>query len=170
MHWIRQKKSYVKILSDTVDYSESYSFVDLGNDMRKQLLIKTNSGGTDEIVSRGMFVYNMIPGNEITLLKYFDMGNPQVKDIKNDGNKEILVSDIFYGVMPQVEAIDFVREIYKLENQNLVLRNEEFGEYYDDKIKELQSEYDAVKRKVESGMQISDMAYPLYSAGCRSDH
>lgn len=156
------RKSFVKILSDTVDYSESYSFVDLGNDSMKQMLINTNLGGNDKIASRGMFVYGMTPDNKINLIKYFDTGDPKVEDIKKDGNKEIMVSDLFYGVLAQQDAIDFVKEIYKFENQDLILRNNEFGEFYDNKITELLGNYSGVKKKAEMGMQLSDMAYPLY--------
>lgn len=156
------KKSFVKVLSDTVDYSESYSFVDLGNDSMKQMLINTNLGGNDKIASRGMFVYGMRADNKINLIKYFDTGDPKVEDIKKDGTKEIMVSDLFYGVLPQQDAIDFVKEIYKFENQDLVLRNNEFGEFYDNKLKELLGNYSGVRKKAEMGMQLTDMAYPLY--------
>ncbi|MBK8551596.1 MAG: hypothetical protein IPL53_11255 [Ignavibacteria bacterium] len=76
------KNSYVKILSDTVDYSEECSFVDLANDKKKQILISTNSGGNDDIVSVGMFIYDMTSKDTIKLLKYFDSGAPEVRDIK----------------------------------------------------------------------------------------
>ncbi|MDQ3019701.1 MAG: hypothetical protein M3R36_03900 [Bacteroidota bacterium] len=157
-----EKKSYVKILSDTVDYSQTYFFEDLASDKRKQILIGTNSGGNDAITSKGMFVYDMESMDKINLLKYFDTGAPEVTDIKKNGSKEILVSDLFYGVMPQMNAIVFVKEIYKLENQNLVSQNSEFSEFYDTKLKQLLENYYSIKRKVEIGMQPVDMSFPLY--------
>jgi hypothetical protein len=157
-----EKKAYIKILSDTVDYSKDYFFEDLANDSTKQILIKTNSGGNDDVSSQGMFIYDMVSNDRINLLKYFDTGAPEVGDLKNNGTKEIIVSDLFYGVMPQINAIDFVREIYELKDSNLVEKNSEFGEYYDNKIKGLLENYYGVKRKVEMGMQPMNMAYPLY--------
>ncbi|MEO8665388.1 MAG: hypothetical protein ABI462_07815 [Ignavibacteria bacterium] len=157
-----EKKSYVKILSDTVDYSQDYEFADLANDSTKQIIVKTNSGGNDKTMSEGMFVYGMTPDNKVQLLKYFDTGSPELLDIKNNGSKEILVSDLFYGVMPQNSAINFVKDIYTFENNILVEKNSDYGEYYDNKIKDLLEKYYALKRKVEMGMQPIDLSYPLY--------
>lgn len=156
------KKSYVKILSDTVDYSSGCFFVSLDSGSRKQIVIETNFGGNDEILSRGMFVYDMTAPDKIELIKYFDTGSPSITDLKNNGSKEILVTSLFYGVMPRVNAIPYIKEIFKMENDRLVLKNEEFPDYYDGRIKELLEKYYELKRKVEMGMQPVNMSYPLY--------
>ncbi len=156
------RKSYVKIFVDTADYADSIIYVDLLGNKNKEILISTNSGGNNEIVSRGMFVYEMTSPDKINLLKYFDTGAPRVKDIRNNGKKEILVSDLFYGVMPQNEAIEFVKEIYKLENHNLIISNGEFGEFYDSKLKEALEKYNGTKKKIEMGMQPGNLSYPMY--------
>lgn len=158
----QEMKKYIKILSDTVDYSTDCYFEDLANDSTRQILIVTNSGGNDAVSSKGMFVYSMISDDKINLLKYFDTGAPEVNDIKNNGRKEILVSDLFFGVMPQSDAINFVKDIYILENQNLVEKNSDFNEYYDRKLKGLLEQYYAIKRKVEMGMQPVNLSFPLY--------
>lgn len=153
---------YFKILSDTVDYSENYYFEDLAKNGFRQILIQTNSGGNDAVISKGMFIYNMQSSGEIRLVKYFDTGDPALTDIKGDGFKEILITDEFWGVMPQVNVIYFTSEIYKFENGDLKLNNSEFIEYFDDKLKILTEKYYGVKRKVEMGMQPMNLAYPLY--------
>jgi hypothetical protein len=156
------KSSYVKISSDTVYYSEDCIFADLGNDEKKQMLVMTNSGGNEVITSKGMFVFDMTSGDKISLLKYFDTGNPVIADVKNDGNKEILISDLFYGVMPQLNAIVYVKQIYMLEGQELVEKNSEFKVFYDSVIAKTLEEYYGTRRKVEMGMQPGNMSYPLY--------
>lgn len=158
----KENKKYIKILSDTVDYSKEYFFESLSGDSRKQMFITTDTGGNDSVTSRGMFVYEMESENKINLLKYFDTGAPGIFDLKNNGQKEILVSDLFYGVMPQDDAVDFIKEIYKLEGSSLVLKNSEFPEFFDKKIRELSEEYSEIKRKNDMGMQMEAMAYPLY--------
>lgn len=158
----QDKQKYVKTFSDTVDYSEDCFFIDLAGDSTNQILITTNSGGNDKIMSEGMFVYSMNSSNSIELLKYFDTGSPEVTDLNNDGRKEILVSDLFYGVMPQPEAVSFVKEIYKFEKGKLVRSNGEFQGFYEDKLKELLENYRGLKKKVESGMQLADLSFPLY--------
>ncbi|HMS34728.1 MAG TPA: hypothetical protein PKC91_11655 [Ignavibacteria bacterium] len=157
-----ENKSYVKILSDTVDYSTECRFVDLNNNKTEQILISTNSGGNDSLTSVGMFVYDMTSADRIELLKYFDSGAPFVKDIKKDGIKEILISDLFYGVMPQVYAIPFVKYIYRLADNNLSERNSEYKEYYDSEISASKEKYYGLKRKFEMGMQPINLSYPLY--------
>jgi len=156
------KKTFIKILSDTVDYSTGCRFEDLARDGNKQILVETFSGGNDAIASKGMFVYNMTSPDKINLLKYFDSGDPRIEDPNKDSSKAIMVSDEFWGVMPQVNVISFVKEIYKLENDKLVMINSEYGKFYDDKIKDLKEKYYGVKRKVEMGMQMADLSYPLY--------
>lgn len=157
-----EKRAFVKILSDTVDYSKDYSFEDLANNKKKQIIINTYSGGNDAIASSGMFIFHMHSNNEINLIKYFDAGAPRIEDLGKDGIKEILVSDEFWGVMPHVNVISFVREIYNLENDKLIIKNSEFGKFYDDKIAEIEGKYFDLKRKVEIGMQPQDLSYPLY--------
>lgn len=158
----QEKKSYIKILSDTVDYSTECRFEDLAKDSEKQILIETYSGGNDAITSRGMFVYTMMSPDKIELLKYFDSGDPKIEEPNKDSSKVIIVSDEFWGVMPRVDVINFVKEIYKLENNKLVVKNSEYGKFYEDKIKHLKEKYYGIKRKVETGMQMGDMSYPLY--------
>lgn len=158
----KENKSYVKILSDTVDYSTECRFVDLNNNKTEQILISTNSGGNDSLTSVGMFVYDMTASDKIELLKYFDSGAPFIKDIKGDGIKEILISDLFYGVMPQVNAIPFVKYIYRLADNILSERNSEYKEYYDSEISAAKDKYYGLKRKFEMGMQPMNLSYPLY--------
>lgn len=158
----KEKKSYTKILSDTVDYSTDCKFVDLNNNKTEQILISTNSGGNDSLTSVGMFVYDMTSADKIDLLKYFDSGAPFIKDIKGDGIKEILISDLFYGVMPQVNAIPFVKNIYRLVDSNLTEKNSEYKEFYDLEITKAKEKYYGLKRKFEMGMQPMNLSYPLY--------
>jgi hypothetical protein len=158
----KENKSYTKILSDTVDYSTDCKFVDLNNNKTEQILISTNSGGNDSLTSVGMFVYDMTSADKIDLLKYFDSGAPFIKDIKGDGIKEILISDLFYGVMPQVNAIPFVKNIYRLVDSSLTEKNSEYKEFYDSEITKAKEKYYGLKRKFEMGMQPMNLSYPLY--------
>ena len=154
--------NYKKILSDTVDYSEKYYFEDLEKNGLKQILIQTNSGGNDIVISKGMFIYEMNKPDDIRLVKYFDTGDPVLADLKNDGMKEILITDEFCGVMPHLNVIYFTSGIYKYVTGDLSLNNSDYADYYDNKLNDLKEKYFGVKRKVEMGMQPMDLAYPLY--------
>ncbi|HRI84387.1 MAG TPA: hypothetical protein PK536_02955 [Ignavibacteria bacterium] len=158
----RAKEKYVKILTDTVDYSTEINFKNLSNSKDKLIFIKTNTGGNDPVNSEGMFVYQMKDSANIELMKYFEAGSPEVSDFGNQGNNVIVVKDQFLGVMPQVNAVSFVKEIYTLQDNKLVISNEKYPEVYDKKINEITEEYNSLKRKVETGMQALDMSYPLY--------
>lgn len=158
----RSSEKYVKILTDTVDYSTEISFENIPKDESKLILIKTNTGGNDPLNSEGMFVYQMKDSANIEMLKYFETGSPEVKDLNMDGNKELIILDQFLGLMPQVNAVSFIREIYTMKDNKLILSNEEFPEVYDKKISELIDNYNSLKKKVEMGMQPMDLSYPLY--------
>lgn len=156
------RQSYIKIFSDTVDFSKECNYSKLSDDNTRQMLVVTNSGGNDSVTSGGMFIFDMVSKDKINLLKYFDTGAPIVKDLKNDGRNELLVSDLFYGIMPQNNAVTYVSGIYRIENHDLVLRNSEFPEFYDLEIDKLKENYYALKKKIELGMQPVNLAYPLY--------
>jgi len=157
-----EKKAYVKILSDTVDYSEDYSFEDLDGLKKKQIIITTNTGGNDAIISEGMFVYDMMTPESVQLVAHIDSGSPKTENLKDDNKKQIVVSDRYWGVMPVNEAVLFVSEIFEFESPKFVLKNSEYGEFYDEKIRQAKEKYYGMKKKVEMGMQPGNMAYPLY--------
>jgi hypothetical protein len=160
------KESFVKILSDTVDYSRECNYAELGNDKSRQMLVVTNSGGNDSVTSGGMFVFEMVSKDSINLLKYFETGAPIVKDLKSDGNNELIVSDLFYGVMPQNNAVTYVSGIFRIENHELVQKNSDYPEYFDTHIDQLKENYYGLKKKIEMGMQPGNLAYPLYKEAC----
>ncbi|MEO6694255.1 MAG: hypothetical protein ABIY50_03640 [Ignavibacteria bacterium] len=158
----QEKKKFVKILSETVDYATTCMYEDLESNRNKQILIATYTGGNDAIVSNGMFVYNMTSADKIDLVKYFDSGDPKIENAGKDNSKVIFVSDEFWGVMPMVNVISFVKEIYRLENNKLVIKNSEYADYYENIIKDLKVKYHDVKREIESGAKLKDLPYPLY--------
>ena len=156
------RKSYEKILSDTVDFSDTCIFADLGNNKSKQIIIHTNTLGNDPVTSEGMFVYDMKSPEKIELLKYIDSGAPHIDSLHNDGRKQIVVSDNYFGVMPGNEMLIYESEIYQYENNKLEKRNILFGDFFDKKIKTALDNYTGIKSKIEMGMQPGNMSFPLY--------
>lgn len=157
-----EKKSYEKILSDTVDFSDTCLFADLGNNKSRQIIIHTNTLGNDPVTSEGMFIYDMKSPEKIELLKYFDSGAPHIDSLQNDGRKQIVVSDTYWGVMPGNEMLIYESGIYQYENNKLEKRNSLFGNFFDKKIKEALDNYTGIKKKIEMGMQPGNMSFPLY--------
>jgi len=160
------KTKYEKIFSDTVDYSDTCIFQSLANNNLKQILILTNAGGNDPISSEGMFVFNMSNNSKIYLVKYFEGGAPYIDSLNQDGKKQVIVQDRYWGVMPRSESIVYESEINEFENDSLKVKNSEFGEFYDKKIKVLKEKYYGSKKKSEMGMQPNDMSFPLYREAC----
>lgn len=158
----KSREKYEKIFSDTVDFSEECRFESLAGDSTKQILVYTNAGGNDVIMSAGMFVYGMNKDGKVNLIKYFDSGLPEIKDLNKDSSKQILIKDEYWGVMPHTEVIYYTKEIYIYENGNLIQSNQAFGEYYDKVLNELKPRYYGLKRKLDAGMQAVDLTYPLY--------
>lgn len=153
--------SYRKISTDTVDFSDEYWIMNLEKDKSKQIIVKTNMGGNDAVNSRGMYVFNYAQ-DKINLVKYFDTGNPEVKDINGDGNKEILVSDSFFGILPESSAIYFTSEIYKYGDGKLTQSNKEFKKYFSEKAAAALTEYNNVKQRINNGEKIKASEYLLY--------
>ncbi|MBS1492861.1 MAG: hypothetical protein JST55_05105 [Bacteroidetes bacterium] len=153
--------SYRKISTDTVDFSDEYWIMNLEKDKSKQIIVKTNMGGNDVVNSRGMYVFNY-EKDKVNLVKYFDTGNPEVKDVNSDGNKEILVSDSFFGILPESSAIYYTSEIFKYNDGKLNQCNKEFKKYFLDKASAALDEYNKVKDRVNKGEKIKSSEYLLY--------
>ena len=153
--------SYKKISTDTVDFSDEYWIMNLEKDKSKQILIKTNMGGNDVVNSRGLYVFNY-DSAKVKLIKYFDTGNPEIKDVNGDGNKEILVSDSFFGILPESSSIYYIAEIYKYNNGTLIKSNKEFKQFFDAEADNAIKEYQRVKDRVNKSEKIKSSEYLLY--------
>ncbi len=123
--------------------------------------IKTDMGGNDAVNSRGMYIFNY-DSLKVNLVKYFDTGNPEVKDVNGDGNKEILVSDSFFGILPEAGAVYYTSEIYKYNNGRLNQSNKEFKNYFSGKATDALAEYNKVKDRINKGEKIKTSEYLLY--------
>jgi hypothetical protein len=135
--------------------------MNLEKDKSKQIIVKTNMGGNDVVNSRGMYIFDYAK-DKVNLVKYFDTGNPEVKDVNADGNKEILVSDSFFGILPESNAIYFTSEIYKYSDGKLNQSNTEFKKYFQDKAAIALSEYNKMKERINKGEKIKSSEYLLY--------
>ncbi len=153
--------SYRKISTDTVDFSDEYWIMNLEKDKSKQIIIKTNMGGNDVVNSRGMYIFNYAQ-DKINLVKYFDTGNPEIKDVNSDGSKEVLVEDSFFGILPESSAIYFASEIYKYSDGKLIPSNKEFKSYFLEKAAIALAEYNKVKDRINNGEKIKSSEYLLY--------
>ncbi len=155
-------KNYVKISTDSIDYGESLTYEDMQRNFTYQMLIKTNTGGNDVYASKGMFVYDLKPANKLEMIKYIEFGNPEVMDLNGDGKTEIVVTDSYWGTMPSVDVIYYTKDIYRLENGQLVRKNAEYKEFYEEKIDAAKQKYDNEKKKMQNGERPGK--YPLYGA------
>jgi hypothetical protein len=153
---------YVKNLTDTVDFAVDAKYVDLGASGIKEIVVFTNSGGNNSLASEGMFIFGMDKDNSVRLIRYFDSGAPQITQAGKGGSQQILITDLFHGVMPMAYAVPYTGSIYEFEHNDLVLSNDKYPEYYDKKIEVLVEKYKGLKRKVEMGMQPVNLSYPLY--------
>jgi hypothetical protein len=156
------ENNYVKILSDTVDYSVQCSYRNLRNDGQKQVIVKTNTGGNNVIASAGMIVYDMNDRDSLKLIKRIDYGDPEIQDINKDGVFEIVVKDYYWGTMTHIDLINFVKDIYVMEGDGLERRNSDYGNFFNEKINDTKKRYDDTKNKIQSGVKISPTEYPLY--------
>ena len=155
-------QKYVKTVSDTVDFAVDCNYLDMNGTGSKNIFVKTNSGGNSTVASEGMFVYGMSGDKSVKLIKYFDGGAPEITTAGKNKVKLLKVTDLFHGVMPMAYAVPYTSSIYEMSNNELVLSNLKYPEYYQDKITEATEKYFGMKKKVEMGMQMADMSYPLY--------
>ncbi|HEX2786431.1 MAG TPA: hypothetical protein VHP32_00880 [Ignavibacteria bacterium] len=155
-------KSFKKILSDTVDYATECKSIDLQKNHKPQILINTNYGGNDVIISKGMFVYNMISNDSVALVKYIDAGNPELVDLNADSNKELIVYDEFWGVMTQADVIYYIRDILKFNGNGFDRVNKDYQNFYNKIIDSAKAQYQMQKEKFSKNEKIKPSEYPFY--------
>ena len=153
---------YVKISSDTVDFAVEAKFADMSNTGAKEIFVFTNSGGNSTVASEGLFVFGMVSKDSIRLIRYFDGGSPRIVEAAQGRPMLVTVTELFHGVMPMAYAVPYTGSIFALSNNELVMCNEKYPEFFDKSIEKSVENYNAIKRKVEMGMQMADMSYPLY--------
>jgi hypothetical protein len=158
-----ESKSYKKIVSDTVDYSKECIVESLDGSSNKQIIIKTYTGGNDLIVSSGMFVYGMISPLKIQQLKYIDSGDPQLSDLDDDKTIEILVSDEYRGVSPQLKGVVYVKDIFSFINNKFTRTNSDYPGFFERRITASSERYKDYKVKLLEGMEVKDFSYPVYT-------
>lgn len=158
----KARGKYVKRLSDTVDFAVDASYEDLEGEASKQIIVYTNSGGNSTVASEGMFVFGMRGRDSVNLIKYFDSGAPRLVRSGSGNKQQVVITDLFHGVMPMSDAVPYTAGIYEMVSNELVLSNEKHPEYFDKKLEQLLDKYYGMKKKVEMGMQIADLSYPLY--------
>jgi hypothetical protein len=156
-------KTYKKVLADTVDYSKECIVESLDGSSQKQMMIKTYTGGNNIVSSSGMFIYGMTSPLKIEQLKYFDSGDPQLNDIDKNNEKEILISGEYTGMIPNVNIITYIKDIYSLDKNKLVRSNSRYGSYFDARINASMDRYRSYKDKLLMGMEARDFSYPLYT-------
>jgi hypothetical protein len=155
-------KSFRKILSDTVDYATEVRYIDLQKNHKPQILVNTNYGGNDVIISKGMFIYNMINQDSTALVKYIDAGNPELVDLNNDGNKELIIYDEFWGVMTQVDVIYYIRDILKFNGNTFDRVNKDYQDFYNKIIDSAKAQYQMQKEMFSKGEKLKPSEYPFY--------
>jgi tetratricopeptide (TPR) repeat protein len=127
--WNKYENKYDQALDDSVYFGEKVEFLNLTLDSVKYIILTTNSGGDDSVNSLGMKLYYSIPEQKISKIFDMEFGNPELTDINNDGNKELL---IYKSIMPGIININPVKtysEIYKIEKNKSIIANFSFNDF-----------------------------------------
>lgn len=158
--FIHRNEAYERVLSDTIYFGVTADYQMIAGDKTRQILVKTDAGGNDPVVSGGMYIYDTKDG--FKLMRYIDAGNPQLTDVNKDGLNEILVTGSYWGIMPHIDIINYTSEIISLKDHQLKKINHESAEYYDAIIKESLNKYFEKKRAINAGESVKGAEYPLY--------
>ncbi len=139
-----------RLFLDVIDYGTAVTCEDVTGDGVRDVLVQLDAGGNNPIAAQGLHVYGLNAKGNMTLLFYSASGAPVLRDLDNDGIREILVSDQFWGMTAHSEAIGFTSAVYSFDGECYVAANEAFAEWYDAKLKPLKRAYEQARRGPDS--------------------
>ncbi|MBR9977212.1 MAG: hypothetical protein KFH87_03905 [Bacteroidetes bacterium] len=129
--YTRNDTGITQLFVDPVDYGLSFSTEDVTGDGVTDLLVHLDAGGNNPISTQGLHVYGLNASRKVTLLFYSPSGAPVLHDIDENGQKEILVADQYWGMMPHSEVIGFTRFVYAFDGNSYVESNARFAAWFD---------------------------------------
>jgi hypothetical protein len=112
--------------------------------------VQVDAGGNDPIIAQGLHVYGLNNKGNLTLLFFSPNGAPVLRDLDNDGSREILVSDEFWGMMARSEVISFTREVYAYDGESYVSANDAFSHWFDAILKSRKRDYEKARGASEN--------------------
>ena len=148
------------VFVDPVDNGASFRTEDLNRDGRLELLVSLNAGGNDPITSLGLMVYGLTDDGSFAPMFMSPTGAPEIRDLDGDGKKEILLSDVLYGMMAHSDAVGYTDGVYAFDGTAWTLANEKFTNYYQQQVTARRDAYMRLKR---GSVRAADFATEIHS-------
>lgn len=143
--YLQSHEGYRRLFLDVIDYGASVVCEDVTGDGIRDVLVRVDAGGNNPIAAQGLHVYGLNAKGNMTLLYYSPSGAPVLRDLDNDGSREILVSDQFWGMMAHSEVIGFTREVYAYNGEGYILANDAFSQWFDTILKARKRDYEKAR-------------------------
>lgn len=146
----QDRTGYQRLFLDVIDYGVSVTCEDVTGDGIADILVRLDAGGNNPIEAQGLHVYGLNEKGNMTLLFYSPSGAPVLRDLDNDGSREILVSDQFWGMMAHSDVIGFTREVYAYNGESYVFANDAFSAWFDTILRARKKEYEQARRGADN--------------------
>lgn len=153
----RNDTGFTQLFVDPVDYGVAFSTEDVTGDGVTDLLVHLDAGGNNPISARGLHVYGLNASRKVMLLFYSPSGAPVLQDIDENGRKEILVAEQYWGMMPHSEVIGFIRFVYAFDGNSYVESNSRFVAWFDTILEKQRRAYTRTLRSSESEDQSNEV-------------
>jgi hypothetical protein len=147
---------------DPVESGRERSFMDVTGDGRKEIVVRTNSGGNDPVAGEGMSIYGARADGSFTVLFYSQGGSPELRDLNGDGIFEAVITGEYWGIMPHADAIAYTSAIHAFDGSTYVESNRYFAKYFDRAIAKQRAEY--LRLRAVRAKEPAQNALALYRA------
>ena len=157
-----QDSSWHEALSDSFTVATSVVMRDVTGDGKPDMIISTTNGHDDSIAAIGCVIYSAHSGawKEIFTAQ---TGNPTLQDIDNNGTQDILLHDLYAGVMPPPDAITYISDIYSFDGTTYTASKHKFPAYFQSLVATATEAYTKEKTQLPINIPITDESdFTLY--------
>lgn len=148
-----------RLFVDPIDCGSSMEARDVTGDDVSDVIVYLDAGGNNPITSRGMHLYGLNERDEVTLIFHASSGAPRLRDLDEDGDSEILLSDQFWGMVPHSEAIGFITQVYTYDGGMYVPARERFRTYFSPILAQKRTAYNQLRRETGGSEEARSQLY-----------
>lgn len=167
--YVQNSDSFERKYGSAVFYGTSVEMLDMDADEHPEVLVYTDAGGNDPIVSKGMMLVRFRDASYRNILQ-LDGGNPELTTLNEGGSALPVVkvfSDFWPDLLSHAESVHFLDSIIIVKNVSDSVRAGIERSLFGQALEEAERDY-ARAKNAYAERQDDEAAYSVYNAAVRA--